>query len=54
MRPDIDSCFDDLSCGELYRQFYVVGDPNILIAVDESLIKIEHYCLFIYIVFNVP
>ena len=44
--PNVYARFDNLACWKLNRKFDVVFDVQILIAVDQSLIKVKNYCLF--------
>jgi hypothetical protein len=47
MGTDVNSCLDLLSRGKLDLDLDVVGSLQTVVTVDQSLVEIKHYCLFI-------
>lgn len=47
VRSDVDSCLYELACGKPDRQFHVIREVKVLVAMDEGLIQIEYDGLLI-------
>lgn len=47
--PHVDSDLNDLASGKIYFNFEITRHVHILIAVNQSFVKIENYCLFVLI-----
>ena len=48
MRTNINTSLNKFSCGEFYRQFYIIWDIGVFVAVDKGLVKIEYHSFLIY------